>query len=39
MVETIGDIDIEIEPKDNKITFLLNKIGITDAKVDERMNK
>ena len=32
-------MDIEIEQKDNKISFLENKIGITDDKVIEEMNR
>ena len=38
MGDTINDIDIEIEQKDNKINFLENKIGITDDKVVEEMS-
>ena len=38
MGDTINDIDIEIEQKDNKISFLENRIGVTDDKVVEEMN-
>ena len=37
--DTIDDMDIEIEQKDNKISFLENKIGVTDAKVIEEMKR
>ena len=39
MGETIGDMDIESEEKDNKIQFLENKIGIPDDKIVEDMIK
>ena len=39
MVETINDMDIEIEEKDDKIIFLENKIGLADIKVVEEMYK
>ena len=39
MGETISDIDVEIEQKDNKIQFLEDKIGIPDSKVIEEMNR
>ena len=39
MGETISDMDIEIEQKDNKIQFLKDKIGIPDSKVIEEMNR
>ena len=39
MGDTINDMDIEIEQKDNKINFLEHKIGITDDKVVEEMYK
>ena len=39
MGETISDMDIEIEQKDNKIQFLEDKIGIPDSKVIEEMNR
>ena len=39
MGETISDMDIEIEQKDNKIHFLEDKIGIPDSKVIEEMNR
>ena len=32
-------MDVEIEQKDNKISFLENKIGVTDNKVIEEMNR
>ena len=37
MGETISDMDVEIEQKDNKIQFLEDKIGIPDSKVIEEM--
>ena len=37
MGDTIDDMDIEIEQKDNKISFLENKIGVTDDKIVEEM--
>ena len=39
MGETIGDMDIELERKDSKISFLENKIGIADDKIVEQMIK
>ena len=39
MGETISDMDIELEQKDNKIRFLENRIGIPDSKVIEEMNR
>ena len=39
MGDTIADMDIEIEQKDNKISFLENKIGATDDKVIEQMKR
>ena len=39
MGDTIDDIDIEIEQRDNKISFLENKIGLTDDKIVEEMNR
>ena len=39
MGDTIIDMDVEIEQKDNKISFLENKIGVTDDKVKEEMNR
>ena len=39
MGETISDMDMEIEQKDNKIQFLEDKIGIPDSKVIEEMNR
>ena len=38
MGDTINDMDIEIEQKGNKISFLKDKIGIADYKVVEEMN-
>ena len=39
MGETIEDMDILIEQKDNKNFYLENKIGVTDTAVIEDMNK
>ena len=39
MGDTIDDMDIETEQKDNKISFLENKIGVTDDKIVEEMNR
>ena len=39
MGETIGNMDRKSEPKDNKISFLENKIGISYDIVVEEMNK
>ena len=39
MGETISDMDMEIEQKDNKVQFLEDKIGIPDSNVIEEMNK
>ena len=39
MGDTIIDMDMEIEQKDNKILFLENKFGVTDNKVIEEMNR
>ena len=39
MGETISDMDMEIEQKDNKTQFLEEKIGIPDSKVIEEMNR
>ena len=38
MGDTINDMDVEIEQKDIKITFLENKIGVSDDQVIEEMN-
>ncbi len=38
MGDTINDMDIEIEQKDNKIIYLENRIGIADEMVIEEMN-
>ena len=39
MGETISDMDIEIEQKDNKMQLLEHKVGIPDSKVIEEMNR
>ena len=39
MGDTINDMHLEIEQKDNKISFLENKIGVTDDKIIEEMNR
>ena len=39
MGDTINDMDIEIEQKDNKTNFLEDKIGLTDDKVVEEIYK
>ena len=39
MGETICDMDIELERKDNKIHFSEDKIGIPDTKVFEEVNR
>ena len=39
MGETISDMDVEIEQKDNKIQFVEDKIGIPDSNVIEEMNR
>ena len=39
MGDTIDDMDIEIEQKDIKISFLENKVGVTDDKVIEEMKR
>ena len=39
MGDTINDMDVEIEQKDNKILFLENKIGVTDDELVEEMNR
>ena len=39
MVETISDMHIKLEQKDNKIQFLEQKIGIPDSKVIEGTNR
>ena len=39
MGDTINDMDMEIEQKDKKISFLENKIGVTDDKVIEEINR
>ena len=39
MGETISDMDIELEQKDNKTQFLEDKIGRPDSKVVEEMKR
>ena len=39
MAETISDMDIELEQKDNKTQFLEDKIGRPDSKVVEEMKR
>ena len=39
MGDTIDDMDKEIEQKHNKISFLGNKIGVTDDKIIEEKNR
>ena len=39
MGETISDMDIEIEQKENKIQFLEDKTGVSDPKVVEEINR
>ena len=39
MGDTIDDMDKEIEQKHNKISFLENKIGVTDDKIIEEKNR
>ena len=39
MGDTINDMDIEIEQKDNKISFLENKKGVSDDKIIEEMKR
>ena len=39
MGETLSDMDMEIEQKDNKIHFLEDKEGLPDSKVTEEMNR
>ena len=39
MGDTINDMDVEIEQKDNKISFLENKRGVTDDKIVEEMKR
>ena len=39
MGDTINDMDVEVEQKDNKISFLENKIGVTDDKTVEEMKR
>ena len=39
MWETIEDMDIEIEQKDNKKEILGNKVGLPDCKVIEKINR
>ena len=39
IMETISDMDVEIEQKDNKIQFSEEKVGIPDSEVIEKMNR
>ena len=39
MGDTIKDMHIEVEQKNNKIEFSENKIGLPDSKVIEEMNR
>ena len=39
MGETVTDMDIELEQKDNKIQFLEGKMGKPDSKIIEEMNR
>ena len=39
MGDTINVVDVEIEEKDNKKSFLGNKIGVTDDKITEELNR
>ena len=39
MCETINDMDVELEQKDNKKLFLENKVGFADDKVVEEKDK
>ena len=39
MGDTINDMDLEIEQKNIKISFLEKKIGVTDDSVMEEMNR
>ena len=39
MGDTINDMDIELEEKDNKKSFLENKIGVSDNKIIDEMNR
>ena len=39
MGDTIEDMDIEIEQKDNKIEFLETKVRLPDCEIIEQMNK
>ena len=39
MGETISDMDMELEQKDNKLQFLEDKLGIPASKVVEQMNR
>ena len=39
MGDTLEDIDVETEQKDNKIELLEKKIGLPDCKVIEEMNR
>ena len=39
MGDTIEDMEIEIEQKENKIEILENKLGLPDCKINEEMNR
>ena len=39
MGETISDMDIEFEQKQNKTKFWEDKVGIPDSRVREKMNR
>ena len=39
MRETISEMDIDLEQKDNKVQILEDKVGIPDSKVIERKNR
>ena len=39
MGDTIEDMDIDTQQKDNEMEFLVGKIGLPDSKVFEEMNK
>ena len=39
MGDTIDDMDTEIEQKDDEISFLEKKIGVTDDEIVEEMNR
>ena len=39
MGDTVEDVDVEVEQKDNKIEFLQEEIRLPDCKIIEEMNK